>query len=200
MSLAAGADMLGFLVGQEKPTVRTFIEPEAARAIIAELPAETFTVLVTTVFDATRIIGLAEMTAVKAVQFHGGTDADGILKFKKALPHVRAWKVVNVFDETAIAEVKSYEGIADAVTLDTGNRATGQVGGTGQTHDWSVSRRVVESTSLPIILAGGLNPENVEEAIRTVHPYAVDVNSGVTTDGKKDAEKLKQFIRNAKGI
>jgi phosphoribosylanthranilate isomerase len=87
----------------------------------------------------------------------------------------------------------------DAFVLDTTNTATGQVGGTGQTHDWAVSRALVEALPVPMVLAGGLKPENVAEAIRQVRPFAVDVNSGVSRpDGTKDPDRLAAFLRAAK--
>jgi phosphoribosylanthranilate isomerase len=87
----------------------------------------------------------------------------------------------------------------DGIILDKAIRATGQVGGTGKTHDWNISKAVVRSIALPVILAGGLNPENIAEAIRTVQPYGVDVNSGVSkAGGIKDHEKLRLFIARAK--
>jgi len=79
------------------------------------------------------------------------------------------------------------------------NKGTDQIGGTGITHDWNISKMIVESYKIPIILAGGLNPDNIEEAVNKVKPYAVDVNSGVKgEDGFKDYEKLKKFIQKAK--
>jgi phosphoribosylanthranilate isomerase len=77
---------------------------------------------------------------------------------------------------------------------------TGQIGGTGKPHDWRLSREIVQSIELPVILADGLTPENVREAIHLVQPYAVDVNSGVSRpDGTKDHHKLRRFIEAAKG-
>ena len=86
----------------------------------------------------------------------------------------------------------------DAIALDRAQSATVK-GGSGQTLDWNIAKKVVESISTPVVLAGGLNPENVAEAIRTVQPYAVDVNSGVSNpDGTKDIEKVRAFIKAAR--
>jgi phosphoribosylanthranilate isomerase len=90
---------------------------------------------------------------------------------------------VNLLEETAVA---------DSILLDTGK--SGKPGGTGCVHDWNLSRRIADETRLPIILAGGLRPENVQEAIRAVSPYAVDTASGVEACGEKDALKIKSFI------
>jgi phosphoribosylanthranilate isomerase len=82
--------------------------------------------------------------------------------------------------------------VADSILLDTGK--AGKPGGTGLIHDWTLSHRIAQESRLPLILAGGLKPENVQEAIRVVSPYAVDTASGVETCGKKDAVKIKNFI------
>ncbi|MDM7912045.1 MAG: phosphoribosylanthranilate isomerase, partial [Methanotrichaceae archaeon] len=83
--------------------------------------------------------------------------------------------------------------VADAVLLDT--VVNGKLGGTGAVHDWDRSAEIVRSLKVPVILAGGLNPRNVAEAIKKVRPYAVDASSGLETGGKKDQEKIRSFIR-----
>jgi phosphoribosylanthranilate isomerase len=84
----------------------------------------------------------------------------------------------------------------DALLLDSGNQslAVKELGGTGRTHDWGVSRRIVEASPVPVFLAGGLRPENVAEAVRAVRPFGLDVCSGVRTGGRLDAAKLKGFF------
>jgi len=194
-ALACGADMLGFHV--ELNHARNPVAPEAVDKIVSQLPETCTPVLVTSVTEPEKIIELVVKTGARAVQLHA--DRDGIRKIKTALPHLKLFKVINVFDESAIAEAKNYEGVADALVLDSGIKENGQQGGTGKIHDWSISRKIVESTSLPVILAGGLNPENVAEAVKTVQPYAVDVNSGVSnTDGKKNLENVKLFVERSK--
>ncbi|HAV23936.1 MAG TPA: hypothetical protein DCX46_10665, partial [Bacteroidetes bacterium] len=83
--------------------------------------------------------------------------------------------------------------------LDSGrpNAAVRELGGTGRVHDWSVSKKIVESCKVPVYLAGGLRPENVAEAIRTVRPFGVDVCSGVRVGGRLNIEKVEEFMRNA---
>jgi phosphoribosylanthranilate isomerase len=84
----------------------------------------------------------------------------------------------------------------DALLLDSGNQslAVKELGGTGRTHDWRVSRSIVEASPVPVFLAGGLKPENVADAIESVRPFGLDVCSGVRTEGRLDAEKLKRFF------
>lgn len=189
--LARGADMLGFHI--ELKHARNPITIEKAADIISQLPKDSTPVLVTSVTDPEELIGLVKKTGVKAVQTHA--DVDGMHKIKSVLPNIKLFKVVNVYDESAIEEAKSYEGAADGLVLDSGIKENGQKGGTGKTHDWNISKRIVESIKLPIILAGGLNPDNVADAVEKVRPYGVDVNSGVSNaDGTKDLEKVKLFV------
>lgn len=187
--------MLGFHVELEHS--RNPLTRDMAANIISQLPRDCSAVLVTSATEPEKIVQLVKKTGVTAVQLHG--DIWEMSKLKSELPNIKLYKVVNVFDESAIEEAKHYEGIANALVLDSAIKETGQRGGTGKTHDWNISRKIVESTSLPIILAGGLNPENVAEAIRKVRPYAVDVNSGVSNpDGTKNLEKAKLFVEKAK--
>jgi len=194
---AAGADILGFHVGLTG--ARAPLESENAAKIIAKLPASVSGAMVTSIVEPERLIELARATGAKILQLYGDATPETILAVKKALPRVQVWKVLNVADERSIAEAKRYEKVADATALDTLNKETGVRGGTGRTHDWNISRKIVESISIPVILAGGLNPDNVSEAIKTVHPYAVDVNSGVSNpDGSKNLEKVSLFVERAK--
>jgi phosphoribosylanthranilate isomerase len=106
---------------------------------------------------------------------------------------------VSVEGEEAADRARSLEGIADAILLDSRDRSTDRVGGTGLVHDWSISARIVERISTPIILAGGLNPTNVARAISTVRPWAVDVNSGVEdSSGMKNEDKVRAFVAAAR--
>ncbi len=198
-AVSYGADAVGFLIGQVHYSTDSFISPEQAAEIVAKLPPFCSTVIVTHLSQAKEIIGVAKIANVNTIQLHGDTTPKEAIEIKEQLPYIKTYKVVHVFDDGAIEEAQKYTGVVDGIILDTAIKETGQVGGTGKTHNWDVSRKVVESISLPIILAGGLNPDNVIYAIKTVHPYAVDVNSGVSNkDGTKDHKKLKAFIERAK--
>lgn len=192
-SLSFGADMLGFIVNV--PQSKTSVTPEKAHEIIATLPSGE-TVMVTTETDAEKIKRLAQIAGVSTIQYHGDVSPETIAKIKDELPNIAAWKVIHVKDESAIDEARKYEQIVDAILLDTAQG--GQVGGTGTVHDWNISRIIAGNFSKPVILAGGLNPDNVAEAIGIVKPYAVDVNSGVTNpNGSKDLGKVRLFIERA---
>ena len=107
-------------------------------------------------------------------------------------------KAVHVLAESAVCVAKEFEEFADAILLD--SRTADRLGGTGITHDWSISAKVVEAVSKPVILAGGLKPENLVEAMSVVKPYAVDVHSGVKRDGVRNLERTREFVRIAHGF
>ena len=199
-AIAFGADAVGFLVGQVHPTKSVFISAEAAGQIVAGIPPLCSTVLVTHLARPAEVLRAATAARVTTIQLHGDTDPGEANGIRMQLPNVKLYKAVHVLGETAIGEAQKLVGKVDGIILDTAIQETGQVGGTGQPHDWRVSRIIVQSIELPIILAGGLTPDNVREAIRLVQPYAVDVNSGVShPDGTKDRRRLKRFIEEAKG-
>ena len=114
---------------------------------------------------------------------------------RDALPYIRIMKAVHVMDMSAVETAQEVATYADAIILDT--RTPERLGGTGLTHDWSISAQIVQSVEIPVILAGGLTPENVGAAIRQVHPYAVDVHTGVKKNNVRDALKTKAFIEAA---
>lgn len=199
-AIALGADAVGLLVGQVH-TSRDFIAPELAQSIVQKLPVFCSSVLVTQIIDVHEIIDLVKFVGANTLQLHGESASDDVAQIKQALPYIKIIKSIHVIDETSIKDGKKYIGIVDGILLDSINKATGQVGGTGKTHDWTISKKIVKEYKIPVILAGGLTPENVEEAINFVRPFAVDVNSGVKNEkGYKDYKKLESFIKNAKGV
>jgi len=194
-----GADAVGFLVGQVHYSTGSFLAPGEVAKIVAALPPFCSAVLVTHLSRPEEVIPILKVANVTTLQLHGDTTPQEAVEIKNFLPFLKTYKVVHVFDASVIEEANRYIGSVDGIILDTAIKATGQVGGTGQTHDWGVSKEVVRSTALPVILAGGLNPENIITAIRVVQTYGVDVNSGVSNpDGTKDHEKVRLFIAQAK--
>ena len=115
---------------------------------------------------------------------------------RAALPGIALVQVIHVEDEASVHEAVEVAPYIDALLLDSGrpNAATKILGGTGATHDWTLSRRIVEAVPVPVFLAGGLNADNVGEAIRAVQPFGVDLCSGARTDGMLDADKLGRFV------
>jgi phosphoribosylanthranilate isomerase len=117
-------------------------------------------------------------------------------ELRAQLPGVSLVQVVHVGGEESFEEAMNVARRVDALLLDSGNQslAVKELGGTGRTHDWSISRRVVEASPVPVFLAGGLRPENVAEAIESVRPFGLDLCSGVRNRGRLDPEKLKRFF------
>jgi len=197
-AVSYGVDALGFHVGEVKGS-RSIVSSDTAHEIITKLPASIIPVLVTTSSKISDIEEIVKTIGARAVQFHDDATTKEISRFKKELPEIKAWKVIHVQDEMAIEDAKLFASVSDAILLDSASHRQGQIGGTGKTHDWEISAKIVRSISLPIILAGGLNPDNVADAIEKVHPYMVDVNSGVSRkNGTKDLDKVRAFIKRAK--
>ncbi|NLA31228.1 MAG: phosphoribosylanthranilate isomerase, partial [Methanomicrobiales archaeon] len=115
---------------------------------------------------------------------------------RDALPYIKIIKAIHVTDKSAIRAGKTYESCADALLLD--SRTPEKIGGTGIPHDWRISAKIVANSTIPIMLAGGLTPENVCDAIRQVRPYGVDVHTGIKRDGIRDPEKTRAFAREAR--
>ena len=197
-ALDCGATALGFLVGLTH-RAEDEIGEAAARAIVRRLPAHSEPVLVTHLLDPERVAALAASVGARTVQVHGDM-ADADLRRLRALapPGVRLLKAVHVTGEDALGRALDYAADADALVLDT--RTADRLGGTGQTHDWSVSARIVAAVApVPVHLAGGLTPENVAKAIARVRPAGVDVNSGVEdAKGRKDTAKMRAFVDHAR--
>src|SRR5206468_4201116 len=121
---------------------------------------------------------------------------------RTSLEGVTIVQVIHVTSNDSIGDAMDAAKTADALLLDSGNPslAVKELGGTGRRHDWSISRKIVEASSVPVYLAGGLNSSNVQEAIETVKPFGVDVCSGVRTDGRLDREKVAAFIEAVRSL
>jgi phosphoribosylanthranilate isomerase len=117
-------------------------------------------------------------------------------EIREALRNTKLVQVVHVLDESSIDEALELAELVDAVLLDSGNPnlEIKELGGTGRTHNWDLSRKIVEQCEKPVFLAGGLKPDNVREAIERVQPFGLDLCSGVRTDGKLDLNKLEKFF------
>jgi phosphoribosylanthranilate isomerase len=121
---------------------------------------------------------------------------------RRALPGISIVQVIHVIGEQSMDEAVMLAEHVDAILLDSGNPAlaTKELGGTGRRHDWSLSRRIREQIAVPVFLAGGLNPENVRQAVAEVGSFALDICTGVRSNGKLDAQKLRAFFANLDGI
>ena len=195
----AGADAVGFLVGQRFPS-QDFILPEKAARMTAMLPPFITPVLVTHLTDPREILEITEKTGITTLQLHGGSTPEQLSFLRKhlgsAVKFILTLHVGNLPDEINPPPAP-FEMLTDAFLLDSFDPATGKVGGTGKTHNWQNSAKTVASVHRPVILAGGLNPDNVAEAIRLVRPFAVDANSALRPFGLLDGKIASAFVQNA---
>lgn len=196
MAVNAGADAVG-LVGK-MPSGPGPIADDDIRRIAASVPPPIATFLLTSEQTASGIIDHHHRTKTNTIQIVDelhGREYDSI---RRALPHVKLVQVIHVVGERSVDEAAEIAGYVDAILLDSGNPnlAVKELGGTGRRHDWSLSRRIVETCGKPVFLAGGLNAENVREAIEKVGPFGLDICSGVRTGGNLDERKLAQFFEN----
>jgi phosphoribosylanthranilate isomerase len=194
-----GADAIGLLVGQRHNSP-DFISATVARDIDRALPPSVEAVLVTHVEDIDKLERLLQESEIRTVQLHSEIAPSSVERLRGRLPHLKIFKSVSVISADSVAYPEAFAQLVDGFVLDSINLATDQVGGTGKTHDWSVSRQIVmRYPEIPSILAGGLNSENVRSAIEQVHPFGVDVNSGTKApDEFKDPRKIEAFIIQAK--
>jgi len=194
-AIEAGANTIGLLLGVPE-YVEDKITPEIAKLIAASVPEGIRTVMVTHLLDVNEIADVAEYTGVSAIQVHNDLSTSEMEQLRIKVPELEIIKVIHVMDNTAIEQAKMYEPYSDMILLDT--KVKDRIGGTGQTHDWNISQRIVKEIIIPVILAGGLNPQNINEAILTVKPAGIDANSGLEhCDGSKDFEKIRLFAREA---
>ena len=194
-----GADAIGLLVGQ-KHNSPDFVSATVARDISRALPPSVEAVLVTHVEDVDELERLLQESEITTIQLHSEIDPNSVERLRHRLPHLKIFKSVSVISADSVGYPEAFKKLVDGFVLDSINLATNQVGGTGKTHDWSVSRQIVmRYPEVPIILAGGLNSENVRSALECVRPFGVDVNSGTkAADGFKDPRKMEAFIIQAK--
>ena len=193
---AAGADALGFVVGvASSPRNLSLAE---AGSLIRQVPPFVKTVLVTVPSSLEELVATCEALNPDAVQIHG-ENLQEFSDIRDKLPNTLLIGAVKANAEDVVDKAEEAAMLFDAVHLD--SFANGKYGGTGVVHDWNASQRVKRAIyPKPLILAGGLNPENVAEAVCTVEPYGVDVSSGVERHlGIKDHQKMVEFVRNAKG-
>ena len=184
-----GADALGFIFA-ESPRQ---ITPINAKAIIHILPPLIKTIGVFVNEEPARIKEIKSFCGLDLIQLHG---KESPKTCRDLMPYsIKAFRIQNEWD---IRSIKRYQGVVRAILLDTFQK--GKAGGTGKTFDWSLAVKA-KGTGLPIILSGGLGPENIQEAISTVKPYAVDVNSGIEKrPGKKDPVLMKNLMKKIKKI
>jgi len=200
LAIKHGASALGLV--SEMPSGPGVIPEKVIKEIADQIPPGISTFLLTSKQNVDEIIEQHYRCGTNTIQLCDRIINGSHLQLKKALPGIKIVQVIHVAKKESIDEAVEVAEFVDAILLDSGNQklSTKELGGTGRTHDWSISRKIVESVNVPVFLAGGLNPQNVEEAILQVKPFGVDICSGVRTDSKLDEKKLKLFFDCVKSI
>jgi phosphoribosylanthranilate isomerase len=190
-AIDAGANTIGLLLGISN-MVRDRISVKTGQRVVDAIPKRVRSVMVTNLLDVTAISTIAKFVGVSTIQIHGDLPVTELSRLRLLLPNVELIKAVHVMSDETFVKAMKYAPHADMLLLDSGTQDG--LGGTGQIHDWGVSRAIVRAVGLPVILAGGLNPENISAAIGKVDPAGIDANSGLEyPDGRKDFEKIRAF-------
>ena len=192
-----GADAIG-LVGK-MPSGPGPIPDELIRQIAQVIPPPIATFLLTSETTASGIIKHHSRTNTNTIQIVDLLSDGTYSQIKEALPSVKMVQVIHVIDSKSVDLAIRLSENVDALLLDSGNPnlKIKELGGTGRVHNWKLSRQIRDNSRCPVFLAGGLNPDNVRQAIEEVRPYAVDVCSGVRTNGVLDKNKLSAFVTNS---
>ncbi len=188
-ALEFGADYLGFVVESSSPRSISCLQ---AGAIISYLSLPQ-AVAVTTKTGLSELEKIARETGADFLQIAGKTDSKTLSALKKSFKELMLIETIHVPKQSARQNFCRSGTESDFLLLDSFSGK--ELGGTGKIHDWDLSAELVKKTSKPVFLAGGLTPENVADAMQKVKPFAVDVSTGVSSDGvKKDFKKMKKFI------
>ena len=194
LAIKYGSDILG-LVG-EMPSGPGIISDEEIFKISSFTPPGVDTFLLTQETTTEGILKHVHRTHTKSIQLVDAVPTSVYNELRSKLPFVNLIQVVHVLDENAVEEAISLAPLVDALLLDSGNPNIDikELGGTGRTHNWALSKEIVDRVETPVFLAGGLSPLNIVKAYEQVHPYGFDLCSGVRTNGNLDEKKLKTFF------
>ena len=194
LAIRYGASAVGLV--SEMPSGPGPIAEEAITRIAVTVPPPVVSVLLTSQQDTAAIIAQQRRCGVSAVQIVDRLVTGSYHDLRAALPGIRLIQVIHVGGQESFEEAIAVAPQVDALLLDSGNQALPikELGGTGRVHDWRISRAIREAVDVPIFLAGGLTADNLLEAISLVGPFAVDVCSGLRTNGALDETKLARFF------
>ncbi len=199
LAIDCGASALG-LVGN-MPSGPGIIEDSLIKEIAHAVPPPIATFLLTSETNADGIIEHYRRVHTSTIQLVDALTDNGYEKIRAALPGVKLVQVIHVIDDDSIKEAIHIAPFVDAILLDSGNPnlEIKELGGTGRTHNWKLSKEIREQVDISVFLAGGLQTNNVRAAIDAVHPFGLDLCSGVRTNGKLDRKKLVDFFEAANG-
>ena len=195
LAINHGASALGFV--SRMPSGPGPIDEDLIASIVQRIPAGIATFLLTCETTAEPIVAQQHRTRVNTIQLVDAVEPGTHEALRRSLPGVSLVQVIHVTDRSSVDEALSLSAKVDALLLDSGNPSlkVKELGGTGRVHDWTLSREIRDRAPVPVYLAGGLNPRNAGEAISRVSPFALDVCSGLRTDGRLDSAKVDAFMR-----
>lgn len=200
LAIRYGASAVG-LVGK-MPSGPGVIEDQLIKQIAATVPPPVATFLLTSETKAEHILSHHYLTHTNTLQLVDYLEFDQYNHLHEELPWIKLVQVVHVIDEDDIRRAEAVAPFVDALLLDSGNPnlAVKVLGGTGNTHNWNISRKIREAVNIPVFLAGGINAGNVKEAVEAVQPWGIDLCSSVRTNGNLDETKLKSFFEQVNEI
>jgi phosphoribosylanthranilate isomerase len=200
LAIGLGASALG-LVGP-MPSGPGIIENPLIKQIADNTSSKISTFLLTSETCAQKIIEHYKKVKTTTIQIVDELTSGSYSDIRMALPHVELVQVIHVIDENSVQQAIEAAKYVDYILLDSGNPhlEIKELGGTGKTHNWDLSRKIRDAIDKPLFLAGGLTPENVQQAITMVQPYGLDLCSGVRTSGQLDEIKLKAFFDNVNSL
>jgi len=195
LAIDHGASAIG-LVGK-MPSGPGIITDQQIHTISKVYNSISSTFLLTSETKAESIIQHYYRTQTNTIQIVDSIEEEDYKRIRAALPKIKLVQVIHVTDQNSIQDALNKSKFVDTVLLDSGNPnlKIKELGGTGRTHNWKISRQIVKAVNVPVFLAGGLKPDNVKEAINIVKPYGVDLCSGVRTNGMLDTTKLAAFFK-----
>ena len=191
-----GASAIGLV--SEMPSGPGVIFEKLIAEIAGSVPKDILTFLLTSKQSVKEIIEQHKRCGTNTIQIVDNLLEGTYEELRNNLPGIKIVQVIHVNDESSIDEAIRVSTHVDYILLDSGNQKleVKELGGTGRTHDWSISKKIVEAVNVPVFLAGGITPDNIKEAVDSVKPYGIDLCSGVRTNGMLDSSKLEKLFEN----
>lgn len=194
--IECGIRFIGFPL--RLPVNKEDLSETEAKNIIAAFPKETHAVLITYLNKSSEILELKEYLNVDYVQIHGNIEVDELIMLRNKAKEIKIIKSIVIGKDNVDDYLKIFSEAVDFFITDTFDPVTGASGATGKTHNWETSKHIVEKSNKPVILAGGLNHNNVKNAVKYVKPFGVDTHTGVETgSGRKSRELVTKFLSEA---
>ncbi|HIG40652.1 MAG: phosphoribosylanthranilate isomerase [bacterium] len=197
-AISAGASALGLV--SSMPSGPGVIDDLLIARIVASVPPPVATFLLTAHRDAASIINQHRLCQTSTIQLVDSVELSELQKLRSNLTGIKIVQVIHVTDDSCVEKALAVSSLVDAILLDSGNQnlLVKELGGTGRTHDWDLSRRIRDEVNSPVFLAGGLNESNIATAIRAVQPFGLDLCSSVRTGDRLDDQKLATFFEAVK--